>query len=243
MTYWAIKRKRYGYRRITKELREQGHKVNHKRIYRLWTSYKMTLRPKRRRKRGVSKFHREVCAQRPNQVWSYDFMHDLTLYGRKLKLLNIIDEFTREVLTIQVRKSISSKDVIEILKEVIAERGVPEFIRSDNGPEFVAKKLRQWAKRQGSQTIYIEPGHPWENGFVESFNGKFREECLNMEVLRSRAEAQVIADRWKRFYNTERFHSSLGYKTPVAFRRLFEASASATPRPMPRTRKHKPCRN
>jgi len=198
MSYWAMKRKKYGYRRVEKRLRAQGYVVNHKRAYRLWTTYGMTLwRKKRKRRRGQSKFTREVYAQRPNQVWSLDFMFDRTEYGMKLKILNVIDEFSREALTIQIDRSLKSEDVIEALSEVVSLRGTPEYIRSDNGSEFTAEGMKEWAQKQGVQMVYIEPGHPWENGFVESFNGKFRDECLNMEVFRSKTEAQVVADRWK----------------------------------------------
>jgi putative transposase len=226
MTYWAMKYKKYGYRRVEKALRKQGHVVNHKKIYRLWTTYGLTLLRKKRRKRGVSKFIREINAQRPNHVWSYDFMFDRTQYGVKLKILNIVDEYSREALSIKVGKSIQSSDVVEILLELIVSRGMPEYIRSDNGSEFTSKELQKWAKKQGINLLFIKPGHPWENGFVESFNGKLREECLNMEILRSKTEAQVIVDQWKQYYNTERMHSSLGYKTPEEHRKAYIAFAS-----------------
>lgn len=225
MAYLAMKFKRYGYRRIEKCIRREGYIVNHKRVYRLWKIYDLTLLRKRRwRRKRYSDFQRKINAQFPNHVWSYDFMFDRTEYGVGLKILNIVDEYSREALAIHIEKNIRSQDVIGVLEELIAQRGAPKYIRSDNGPEFAAKKLRNWIKEQGSQTIYIEPGHPWENGFVESFNGRFRDECLNMELFRSKTEMQVIADRWRQYFNRERIHSSLGYKTPLEYRQAYEAS-------------------
>ena len=244
MTYWAMKKKKYGYRRVQRRLRAQGYVVNHKRAYRLWTVYGLTLtRKRRRRRRGESKFTREVNAQRPNSVWGLDFMHDRTQYGKKLKILNVIDEYSREMLTIRIDKSMKSADVLDILEEVVAWRGAPDYIRSDNGPEFIAKIVGEWTQKHGIDWIYIEPGHPWENGFIESFNGKFREECLNMEIIRSKTEAQVIADQWMQYYNHERMHSALDYQTPVEYRAAYEASTSAALRQMPHAGDNEPCPN
>lgn len=244
MTYWAMKQKRYGYRRVERRLRAEGHVVNHKKAYRLWTTYGMTLnRKRRRRRRGESKFARSVNATRPNEVWCLDFMHDRTQYGVKLKYLNALDEYSREAVTIRVQTQIKGVDVTAMLDEAITHYGKPKHIRSDNGPEFIAKPVRKWAKKHRIEWVYITPGHPWENGFQESFNGKFRDECLNMEVQRSRTEAQVIAERWRRYYNQERGHSALGYQTPEDYRARYEASASAALRPTPHTGDTEPSPN
>lgn len=150
-----------------------------------------------------------------NHVWSYDFVAERTSDGRTIRMLNIIDEFTRECLTIRVERKITAHDVIEALTELFITRGLPEYIRSDNGPEFVADILREWLHNLKVNTLFIEPGSPWENGYIESFNGKLRDELLNGEIFDTITEARVITERWRKLYNTFRPHSSLGYRPPA----------------------------
>jgi IS30 family transposase len=165
-------------------------------------------------------------------------MFDRTQYGVKLKILNVLDECSREAVTVRVEQRIKARDVIAMLEEAIRRYGKPRYIRSDNGPEFIAQLIREWAQQQGIEWVYITPGHPWENGFIESYNGKFRDECLNLEVLRSRTETQVIADRWRWHYNHQRYHSALGYQTPAAYRQAWQntqatQAQTAAPSPLP----------
>lgn len=155
-----------------------------------------------------------------NQVWAYDFVFDTTATGQQLKCLTVVDEYTRESLAIDVAGSIRSSRVIEVLSQLMSMRGVPKVLRSDNGPEFVSNALLRWVTNQGLDMALIEPGKPWQNGVAESFNGKFRDECLSMEWFRSRAEAKVVIESWRRHYNDVRPHSSLGNLTPTAFRLL-----------------------
>jgi putative transposase len=218
----AKKNKRYGYRRVWAELRREGEAINPKRVYRLWRREGLALRPKKRRKKVVTGATVPMKAQRPGQVWTYDFIHDACENGRKLKMLTVVDEFHRESLAIEVEGRLPSRKVLEVLDRLFKKHGVPEFVRSDNGPEFVAKAVKKWIAEKGSQTLYIEPGSPWQNGYGESFNGKFRDECLNMEVFRNRAEAKVVIGTWRRHYNQERPHSSLGYLTPLEYRAQWE---------------------
>jgi len=154
-------------------------------------------------------------AQYPNHVWSYDFMEDSTVHGKRIKILNVIDEFTRECLAIDVARTLRSDDVLERLAWLFVTRGVPEHIRSDNGPEFTAHVVRNWLKRVGVKTLFIEPGSPWENGYCESFNGKLRDELLAREIFYTLKEAKVLIERWRREYNTIRPHSALGYRAPA----------------------------
>jgi transposase InsO family protein len=198
---------RYGYRRIAVMLRREGKLVNTKRVHRIWKLERLQIpcrRPKRRR-------------YGPNHVWSYDFVEDRTERGNKLRLLNVIDEFTRECLAIRVEPSMPAAKVIATLSWLFKLRGTPEHIRSDNGPEFIADALRDWLGKSGCATIYIEPGSPWENPYIESFNGKLRDECLNREIFANGAEARVIIENWRMEYNTQRPHSSLDNLTPVEF--------------------------
>jgi len=154
----------------------------------------------------------------PNHVWTYDFIHDATEEGRKLKMLTVLDEFTRECFKIEPERSIRAARVVRILDELFGIFGVPAYIRSDNGSEFIAEKVKEFLRDEGAKTIYIEPGSPWQNAHEESFHGKFRDECLNMEVFHSVAETRVITEMWRRHYNEERPHSSLGYMTPMEFK-------------------------
>ena len=209
---------RYGYRRITALLRHAGWAVNAKRVQRIWRREGLKV-PQKQPKRGRLWLNDGSCvrlrAERPNHVWSYDFVEDRTHDGRKFRMLCLIDEFTHEALAIRVKRKLNATDVLETLADVMILRGPPAFVRSDNGPEFVALALREWIAAVGAKTAYIEPGSPWENGYCESFNSKLRDELLNGEVFFSLAEAQVLIEVWRRHYNTVRPHSSLGYRPPA----------------------------
>ena len=192
--------------------------MNHKRVERLWRQEGLRV-PQKQPKRGRlwladgSIVRRR--AERPNHVWSYDFVFDRTADGRPLRMLAIVDEYTRECLAIDVARRLNSRDVLARLAELCVHRAVPEHIRSDNGPEFTAKAVRRWLRRVGVQTLFIEPGSPWENGYIESFNGKLRDECLNLERFDTLLEARVLIERWRLDYNHLRPHSSLGYRPPA----------------------------
>ena len=209
---------RYGYRRITALLRRDGWQVNHKRVERIWRQEGLKV-PKKQPKRGRLWLTDGSCVRlRPthrNHVWSYDFMVARTHDGRPMKILTVLDEYTRECLAIVVARRFGSDDVLECLTQLFVTRGVPEYIRSDNGPEFTARAVRQWLARLGVQTLYIEPGSPWENGYNESFNGKLRDELLNREIFYTLKEAQVMIERWRQEFNTVRPHSSLNYRPPA----------------------------
>jgi putative transposase len=209
---------RYGYRRIAAMLREEGWRVNHKRVERLWRLEGLKV-PARQPKRGRLWLTDGSCVRlRPSykdHVWSYDFMMERTSDGRPLRLLTVLDEFTRECLAIDVGRRMTSDDVLERLTQLFVLRGAPAYLRSDNGPEFTARVVRDWLERVGVRTLYIEPGSPWENGYIESFNGKLRDELLNLEVFDTVLEARVLCDRWRRHYNAVRPHSSLGYRPPA----------------------------
>ena len=218
----AIRHSRYGYRRITALLRREGFRVNKKRVYRIWKSEGLSLplrRPKRRRTGPTEGIVNK--AEYPNHVWSYDFVEDRTERGGKLRILAIIDEYTRECLAIRVEPSIPASVVIEVLEWLFLIRGVPKYLRSDNGPEFVSKAVCQWLKEAGCSTLFIKPGSPWENGYIESFNDKLRDECLNREIFRNGREAQVIVEAFRQEYNNYRPHSALGYLTPAEFARRY----------------------
>ena len=221
---------RYGYRRIRIFLGRDGHRMSPGRAYRLWRIAGLQLPRKRPRKRVTAARPRPQAPCGPNQVWSYDFVFDHCANGQQLKCLTVTDEFTKEGLAIDVDGRIRSPRVIEVLSRLVSERGAPSFLRSDNGPEFVSKALLSWIVAQGIGTALIEPGKPWQNGVTESFNGKFRDECLSLEWFRSRAEAKVVIEAWRRHYNTVRPHSSLGYLTPSEFvaRQANAASRHAT---------------
>jgi putative transposase len=209
---------RYGYRRITALLQEEGFQVNHKRVERLWRREGLkvpTKQPKRRRLWLTDGSCVRLRPTEPNHVWTYDFVFTRTSNGRPLRLLTVLDEFTRECLAIDVARRIRSDDVLARLAQLFVERGTPRYLRSDNGPEFTARALRTWLERVDVQTLYIEPGSPWENGYIESFNGKLRDELLNGEVFDTVLEAQVLCERWRRHYNEVRPHSALGYRPPA----------------------------
>ena len=209
---------RYGYRRITALLQRAGWQVGRDRVQRIWRREGLKV-PQKQRPRGRLWLNDGSCVrlrpERANHVWSYDFVSAMTHDGRTLRLLTLIDEYTRECLAIRVARRLGSQEVIETLAEVMLVRGIPEYLRSDNGPEFVARELRKWLARLGTGTLYIEPGSPWENGYCESFNGKLRDECLNGEIFYSLKEAQVVIEQWRVKYNTRRPHSALGYRPPV----------------------------
>jgi len=215
----ATKYGRYGYRRITALLNnEHGWRVNHKRVERIWRKEGLKV-PKKQPKRGRLWLNDGSCIRlRPeykDHVWSYDFMIDRTANGRAFKILNIIDEYTRECLAMLIARKIKNQDVIDLLFYLFIIRGIPEHIRSDNGPEFTARAVRKWLARLGVKTLFIEPGSPWENGYIESFNGKLRDELLNREIFTTLEEAKVLIEQWRREYNQVRPHSSLGYRPPA----------------------------
>ena len=209
---------RYGYRIITAMLKQEGWLVNHKRVERIWRREGLKV-PKKQSKRRRLWLNDGSCIRlRPqfkDHVWSYDFVIARTSDGRAFRILNIIDEYSRECLKILVKRHITSQDVIDQLFELIIFRGIPEHIRSDNGSEFTARAIRKWLNRIGVKTLFIEPGSPWENGYIESFNGKLRDELLNREIFTTLTEAKVLIGQWRREYNQVRPHSSLGYRPPA----------------------------
>jgi transposase InsO family protein len=214
----ATKYGRYGYRRITALLHDSGWQVNHKRVERIWRQEGLKV-PKKQPKRGRLWLNDGSCVRlRPihrNHVWSYDFVMDRTHDGRPIKILTLIDEYSRQCLALVVDRSIKSDDVLHTLSNLFLIYGIPENIRSDNGPEFTAKAVRRWLQRIGVKTAFIEPGSPWENGYNESFNGKLRDEVLNREIFYNLKEAKVLIENWRKEYNTVRPHSSLGYRPPA----------------------------
>ena len=209
---------RYGYRRITWLLRDAGWAVGTDRVQRIWRREGLKV-PSKQRPRSRLRLNDGSCIrlrpERRNHVWSYDFVEAQTHDGRKVRLMTLIDEFTRECLAIRVARRINSLGVIETMADVMLVRGVPEHIRSDNGPEMTAKIVRHWLAQVGAKTLYIEPGSPWENGYCESFNGKLRDELLNGEIFYSLKEAKAVIGQWRSHYNTVRPHSSLGYRPPA----------------------------
>ena len=214
----ANKHKRYGYRRIADRLGKEGWHVNVKRVHRLWKSEGLWIRrkPKNRRSLGPSA---EVAhkAERPNDVWCYDFIEDRTERGGKLRMLTVLDEFTRESHAIRVGRSLGSRQVIDTLEWLFLLHGAPRHLRSDNGPEFIAKALRTWLEDRSATTLYIEPGCPWQNPYIESFHDKLRDECLNMHLFTDVRNAQDVVEGWRKEYNEQRPHSSLNYMTPAEF--------------------------
>ncbi len=209
---------RYGYRRITAMLRNEGWRVNHKRVERIWRQEGLKV-PQEQPKRGRLWLNDGSCVrlrpERKDHVWSYDIMSDRTHDGRRIRILTILDEYTRESLDIRVARSVTSRDVLDKLAHLFTRRGIPEHIRSDNGPEFTAKAVRNWLNRFGVKTLFIEPGSPWENGYIESFNGKLRDELLDREIFMNLLEARILIEGWRREYNHIRPHSALGYRPPA----------------------------
>lgn len=222
----ALSRKNptYGYRLITELLRGEGWPVNRKRVQRVRRQAELqVVRRARKCRRMPGSSGPRVRAARPNEVWSYDFIHDRLENGVGLKMLTVLDEYTRECLGILVERSITATGVVEFLELLMLQRGAPVNVRSDNGPEFVAEALKSSMAAAGIKTNYIEPGSPWENGHVESFHGKLRGGCLQREVFGNLLEAKVLVEEWRRQYNEKRPHSALGYKTPRAFARQFNS--------------------
>ena len=209
---------RYGYRRITALLRVAGWCTNHKRVERIWRQEGLKV-PPRQPKRGRLWLNDGACVrlrpERPDHVWAYDFVEDRTRDGRKFRLLCVVDEFTREALAIRVARKLGAAEVIDVLADLFVARGVPAHIRSDQGPEFVAEAVKGWIAGVGAATAFIEKASPWENGYVESFNGKLRDELLDCEVFNTLREAQVLIERWRWHYNAVRPHSALGYRPPA----------------------------
>ena len=225
---------RYGYRMITALVRREGWRVNRKRVYRLWRQEGLQV-PHKAHKRKRCGDSKNGCirkkAQYPNHVWTYDFLYDQTEDGRRLKLLPVVDEFTRECLTLEVERRMEAQDVIGVLEYLFALRGSPRYLRSDNGPEFVSKRIKGWLAERKTGPLFIEPGSPWENAYIESFNSRLRNDFLNVEVFGSLKEAQVLAEEHRLEYNHRRPHSALGYRTPAAFAATCIPAASATPPP------------
>ena len=219
---------RYGYRRITEMLQRAGWSVGVDRVQRIWRREGLKV-PLKQKPRSRLWLNDGSCIRlRPehrNHVWSYDFVEAQTRDGRKLRLMTLIDEFSRECLAIRVARRINGMAVLETVADAMIAHGVPEHIRSDNGPEMTAKIVRGWLAGVGTQTLYIEPGSPWENGYCESFNGKLRDELLNGEIFYSLKEAKIVIEQWRKHYNTKRPHSALGYRPP--------APVAYSPKPTP----------
>jgi len=209
---------RYGYRKIRIFLARQGHAMSAERTYRLWRQAGLQVPKRRPRRRVATSRPRPLPPTGINHVWAYDFVFDTCADGRSLKCLTIVDEFTPECLAIDVAGSIRSGRVIEVLTQLVSAHGAPRYLRSDNGPEFVATAVLRWVQTAAIETAFIDPGKPWQNGTDESFNGKFRNECLTIEWFRNRLEAKVGIERWRRHYNEERPHMSLGDQTPAEFK-------------------------
>lgn len=219
---------RFGYRRIAILLRREGHAMSFDRAWRLWKKAELQVPKKRKRRRPEGSRPRPLPPQRQNYVWAYDFVFDRCANGQTLKCLTIVDEYTRRCLAIDVANRIRSARVIDQLSRLISVHGAPRYIRSDNGSEFVSKAILRWLTENRINTAFIDPGKPWQNGLDESFNGKLRDECLNMEWFRSRTEAKIIIEAWRKHYNNERPHSSLGYQTPNEFTQSLPERAQPT---------------
>jgi putative transposase len=219
----AARYPRYGYRRIRVFLRREGHPMSRHRAHRLWRLGGLQLPRRRPRRRAATSRPRPLPAFGPNHVWAYDFVFDACANGQQLKCLTVIDEFTRECLAIDVAGSIRSRRVIEVLARLVSQRGAPRYLRSDNGPEFVSRAILEWLADQKIDTALNDPGKPWQNGTDESFNGKLRDECLSLEWFRSREEARVVIEIWRRHYNEERPHQSLKDLTPIEFKTRYDS--------------------
>ena len=218
---------RYGTPRITAMLNREGWAVNHKRVERIWRQQGLKVAGRQKKRRRLWLNDGSCIRLRPehrDHVWSYDILEDKTYNGRKFRILNIIDEYSRECLLSFASRRITSSEVVEFLAELFCSRGLPEYIRSDNGSEFTAKKVRKFIRNLGALPAFIEPGSPWENGYIESFNGKMRDELLNGEIFDTMAEAKVLIERWRAYYNTIRPHSSLEYMPPAPEARMVDIS-------------------
>jgi putative transposase len=222
---WCEWHPRFGSERVHQLLLGTGWRVNFKRVHRLWKQEHLQVPVKQRKRRRLPGHSANGCvrhrALHRNHVWSYDFLVDRTEDGRQLKLLVVIDEFTRECLAVEVGRTFTARDVMLTLQYLFAVRGAPQHIRSDNGPEFIAKELQRWLERAAVNTLYIQKASPWENGYVESFNGKLRDELLNRELFLSVPEARYVLDEWRAEYNHRRPHSGLGWQTPAAYAAKF----------------------
>ena len=238
MTALAIQYGRYGYKRITALLRTEGWHVNHKRVERLWRREGLKV-PARHKKKCRLYLNDGSCIRlRPcwrNHVWAYDFVAERLKDGTKIRTLTVIDEYTRECLSLRTGYRLRADDVMDVLTELFISKGIPDHIRSDNGSEFTATSIRSWLTKLGIKTLYIEPGSPWENGYNESFNGRLRDECLNAETFHTLKEAQVILEQWRHHYNHIRPHTSLSYRPPAPLARMQEGAFAyaAAPSCMP----------
>jgi putative transposase len=217
----ARRHQRFGYRRAHALLRREGWVLNRKKVLRLWREEGLKVNPRHHKRRRPAVGEPLGRAERPNHVWAIDFQFDATSDGRMLKLANVVDEFTREALSTQTARTCTAEDLVGVLEHLIAERGAPEHLRCDNGPELIAWALQDWCGSHGSATSYIEPGSPWENPYVESFNARVRDELLAITEFCTLTEARVLIEDWRTTYNDERPHSSLGYLTPVEFHRTW----------------------
>lgn len=222
---------RYGYRRIHRELLREGWRINRKRVHRLWRREAMQVPRKRIKRRSLGDSANSCIRHRAeyrNHVWAYDFLFDRTEDGRQVKIFAIVDEYTRECVATHVARSIKATDVIDVLARAMVERGRPQYIRSDNGPEFIATAVTKWLASIGTNTLFVEPGAPWENGYIESFNSRMRDELLNGELFFGLAEARYLVESWRVEYNTNRPHSALNYMTPIEFAACCSPSDSAS---------------
>ncbi len=227
---FSVTRPRWGYRRAHHHLRQEGWEVNRKRVQRLWREegLRVPQRKRKRRRLGESTVPAErLRAQRPNQVWAFDFQFDQTADGRAIKLLNVVDEFTRESLVMLVDRSLDAERTVEVIERLAAGRAAPEYLRMDNGPEMTAHALRDWCLLSQTGTAFIEPGSPWENPFVESFHSRVRDELLDVEEFSCLAEARVVIGDWREDYNWRRPHSSLGMRAPAVFAAKWTADEQA----------------
>jgi len=218
---------RYGTPRITAMLRREGWAVNHKRVERIWREQGLKVAKKQKKRRRLWLNDDSCIRLRPeyaNHVWSYDILEDKTYNGKKFRILNIMDEYTRECLLSFASRRITSNEVVEFLAELFCSRGLPQYIRSDNGSEFTARKVRKFISNLGTLPAFIEPGSPWENGYIESFNGKMRDELLSGEIFDTMQEAKVLIEKWRAYYNTIRPHSALRYRPPSPESRVFDFS-------------------
>ncbi len=226
---------RYGYKRITALLRVAGWRVNHKRVERIWRQEALKV-PRKHKKKGRLYLNDGSCIRLrpcwPNHVWAYDFVAERLKDGTKIRTLTVIDEYTRECLSLRTGYSLKADDVMDVLTDLFITKGIPDHIRSDNGSEFTAKSIKLWLAQLGVKTLYIEPGSPWENGYNESFNGRLRDELLNGETFYTLKEAQVIIEQWRHHYNHIRPHSSLGYKPPVPLAPMNKGSFAYAPEPL-----------
>ena len=216
---FARRRPRWGWRRAYTAARQAGWPVNRKRIHRLWRAegLRVPYRKKKRPLRGIGAPVAAMCPIRPNVVWACDFQFDQTSDGRTVKLLNVIDEYTRECLAIDVARSIDADGVVTCLDRIAAQRGAPAYVRFDHGPEFIAYAVADWCRLNGTGSVFIDPGSPWQNGWIESFNGRLRDEFLNGQLFASVLEAEILLEAWRIDYNNERPHSALGWRSPAEF--------------------------